>query len=162
MTIWHEKSNRKESGGIRRSKNRATKRLHQKGGVFAETTLAKENETKVIQSRGKKTKTKVRKAHTASVTNPQTGKTHSMNIVWVHENAANRLYVRRNIITHGTLIEVEGNGTKAFARVTSRPGQDGTVNAILTEKPAETKKTPRAPRAKGTSKKPIVGEPIQT
>jgi small subunit ribosomal protein S8e len=45
------------------------------------------------------------------------------------ENPANPHYVRRNIITKGAVIKTElGN-----AKVTSRPGQDGVVNAALIE-----------------------------
>jgi len=37
--------------------------------------------------------------------------------------------VRRNIITKGAIIEVEG---ERLAKVTSRPGQHGVVNAVYT------------------------------
>ncbi|RLF79472.1 30S ribosomal protein S8e, partial [Thermococci archaeon] len=40
---------------------------------------------------------------------------------------ANRQYVRRNIITKGAIIQTE----IGKAIVTSRPGQDGVVNAVL-------------------------------
>ncbi|MCK5560714.1 MAG: 30S ribosomal protein S8e, partial [Thermoplasmata archaeon] len=46
------------------------------------------------------------------------------------ENSANPFYVRRNIINKGAIIDTElGN-----ARVTSRPGQHGMINAILITK----------------------------
>lgn len=154
MTQWHEKSNRKETGGILRTRDGVSKRLSQKGGDFSATTLAEEaNESKAIRGMGNTVKIKLTKAQKASVTDKKTGKSTSMKIVWVHENPANRLYVRRNIITKGTLIEVEANGTKAFARVTSRPGQSGTVTAVLAEAPVETKKTTtRTARAGKTTK----------
>jgi small subunit ribosomal protein S8e len=143
MTLWHQKSLRKSTGGIRKSRNRASKYLNQKGGEFAETTLStKESEIKIVKGRGHSHKLKLRKATTANVTDTQTRKTTPMKIVWVHENAANRLYVRRNIITKGTLIEVEKDGIKSFARVTNRPGQEGQVSAISSDKPAEVKKAP--------------------
>jgi len=47
----------------------------------------------------------------------------------VTENGANPNYARRNIITKGAIIETDA-GT---ARVTSRPGQNGQVNAVLVE-----------------------------
>lgn len=150
MTQWHEKSDRKETGGILRTKDGVTKRLSQKGGEFTATTLSTSNEKKSVRGMGNTTKVKLTKALNASVTDQKTGKTTPMKIVWVHENPANRLYVRRNIITKGTLIEVEGNGNKAFARVTSRPGQNGTVTAVLASAPADTKKT--TARAAKTSK----------
>ncbi len=141
MTQWHEKSNRKETGGILRTRDGVSKRLSQKGGDFTATTMAEENESKAVKGMGNTTKIKLTKARKASVTDQKSGKTQVMNIIWVHENPANRLYVRRNIITKGTLIEVEGNGNKAFARVTSRPGQTGAVTAILANAPTDTKKT---------------------
>jgi small subunit ribosomal protein S8e len=45
----------------------------------------------------------------------------------VVECAANRHYVRRNIMVRGAIVETE----KGKAKITSRPGQDGTVNAVL-------------------------------
>ncbi|MEK6970372.1 MAG: 30S ribosomal protein S8e [archaeon] len=151
MTLWQEKSFRRASGGIRNSRNRASKYLHQKGGEFAETTLNETREAKRVNGLGSTHKTKLRKADTANVTDATTQKTQKMKIIWVHENAANRLYVRRNIITKGTLIEVEKDGKKAFARVTNRPGQAGAVSAILAEKPAEKEKKAK-PAAKNTKK----------
>ena len=47
----------------------------------------------------------------------------------VVDNPSNVNYIRRNIITKGAIIETSA-GT---ARVTSRPGQDGQVNAVLVD-----------------------------
>ena len=47
----------------------------------------------------------------------------------VTENPSNPNYARRNIITKGAVIET----SEGSARVTSRPGQDGQVNAVLVE-----------------------------
>lgn len=154
MTQWHEKSNRKESGGIRHSVNRASRYLSHKGGEFSETTMSEETVVKVMKGRGTTTKTKLRKAHSVSVTDPKTGKTTTMTMIWVHDNPANRLYSRRNIVTKGTLIELEGNGSKVFARVTNRPGQDGNVSAMLADAPAEKKAAPRAAKPVKTEKAP--------
>ena len=125
---------RKETGGLRNSVNGKTKRLYTKGGDFTTTTMADQSEMLVTAGRGKTSKAKLRKAMVANVTDPKTKKTTKMKIIQVHENKANRLYVRRNIITKGTQIEVELNGSKHYAQVTSRPGQDGSVNAILQDK----------------------------
>ncbi|MBS3163365.1 30S ribosomal protein S8e, partial [Candidatus Woesearchaeota archaeon] len=43
------------------------------------------------------------------------------------ENPANRHYVRRNIITKGSVIDTD----LGKARVTNKPGQEGAINAIL-------------------------------
>ncbi|MBW3022802.1 30S ribosomal protein S8e, partial [Candidatus Woesearchaeota archaeon] len=45
----------------------------------------------------------------------------------VADSPANKHYVRRNIITKGAIVETD----KGKAKITSRPGQDGTVNAVL-------------------------------
>ena len=45
----------------------------------------------------------------------------------VVSNAANLNYVRRNVITKGAIIDT----SEGRARVTSRPGQTGQVNAVL-------------------------------
>ncbi len=160
MTQWHLKSIRKETGGMRNSVNAKTKRLYSKGGDFTSTTMADESEMLVSAGRGNTSKSKLRKATHANVTDPKNKKTAKMKIIWVHENAANRLYVRRNIITKGTLIEVEGSaGNKHYARVTSRPGQDGSVNAVLQEKAPATveAKATKAAAAKNAKKNaPVV------
>jgi len=64
----------------------------------------------------------------ANVSDLSTGKTQKAEILRVIRNPANVDYNRRGVITKGTIIETP-LGT---ARVTSRPGQDGLVNAVLT------------------------------
>jgi small subunit ribosomal protein S8e len=61
------------------------------------------------------------------VTDALTGKTTLADIETVELNAANRNYVRRNIITKGAIVQT----TVGKARVTNRPGQDGSINAVL-------------------------------
>lgn len=58
------------------------------------------------------------------------GKTTKVEILRVVKNPANVDYDRRGVITKGTIIET----SLGTARVTSRPGQDGIVNAILVPK----------------------------
>ena len=48
-------------------------------------------------------------------------------IIKVLENATNNDYQRRGVISKGAILETE----EGKCRVVSRPGQDGTVNAIL-------------------------------
>ena len=153
MTQWHLKSMRKETGGLRNSVNGKTKRLYTKGGDFTTTTMADQSEMLVTAGRGKTSKAKLRKAMVANVTDPKTKKTTKMKIIQVHENKANRLYVRRNIITKGTQIEVELNGSKHYAQVTSRPGQDGAVNAIMQDVAPASVEAKAAKAAKAGSNK---------
>lgn len=76
-------------------------------------------------------KTKLLQAKTASVIDPKTKKAINAEILSVAENPANRQFTRQNIITKGAKIRVSIDGKEAIALVTSRPGQNGTVQAVL-------------------------------
>jgi len=65
-----------------------------------------------------------------NVTDPATGKTEKTEIRGVVRNPANVDYQRRGVITKGAILET----ALGQARVTSRPGQQGLVNAILVQK----------------------------
>ncbi|PKK81240.1 MAG: 30S ribosomal protein S8e [Thermoplasmata archaeon HGW-Thermoplasmata-2] len=126
MALWQGRSHRKPTGGILRS-NRG-KRKFEIGSEVHETTIGKQKIRQVRTTGGAK-KVKVAVAEVANITNPKTGKTQKFKIKSVIQNTANPHYVRRNIVTKGAVIETEGGK----ARVTSRPGQDGTVNAVMLE-----------------------------
>ncbi len=66
---------------------------------------------------------------TVNLLDPKTKKYSKVKVKNVVENPANRHYVRRNILTKGTIVETE----KGKARITSRPGQEGSVNAVLVQ-----------------------------
>ena len=94
-------------------------------------TLTKIGETKkrVVKVRGGNTKTRLVTDNYANVLDQKSGKYKKVKIDIVLENPGNRHYVRRNIMTKGTVIKTE----MGKARITSRPGQDGIVNAVLVE-----------------------------
>jgi small subunit ribosomal protein S8e len=77
--------------------------------------------------RGNNVKNALKTAEFANVVDPPSKKVVRARILQVTKNSANKDYERRGVITKGALLETE-SGT---ARVVSRPGQDGTVNAIL-------------------------------
>ena len=77
--------------------------------------------------RGNNVKNALKTAEFANVVDPVSKKVVRAKILQVAKNSANKDYERRGVITKGALLETE-SGT---ARVVSRPGQDGTVNAIL-------------------------------
>jgi small subunit ribosomal protein S8e len=77
--------------------------------------------------RGNNVKNALKTAEFANVVDPLSKKVVRARILQVTKNSANKDYERRGVITKGALLETE-SGT---ARVVSRPGQDGTVNAIL-------------------------------
>src|SRR5215208_6492882 len=66
-------------------------------------------------------------AEFANVIDQENKRVIKSKILRVTKNPANRDYERRGVVSKGAIIESE-NGT---ARVVSRPGQDGVVNAIL-------------------------------
>ena len=68
-------------------------------------------------------------ADTANVSDSK-GKAVKSKILRVKNSPANRDYERRGVITLGAVIETEAGE----AIVTSRPTDDGVVNAILTSK----------------------------
>jgi small subunit ribosomal protein S8e len=120
----HARSAKKRTGGRRR--NVRKKRKHEIGSSPTETQVG-EHKLKVVETQGGNIKVRAIKADTASVATDD-GVT-SATIEDVVENPSNPNYVRRNIITKGAIIETDAGR----ARVTSRPGQDGLVNAELIE-----------------------------
>ena len=115
-------SARKRTGG--RLRPHRKKRKHELGREAAETELG-EPRIKVIDARGEREKRRTLATNTASVA--VGGETVQATIEDVVENPANPNYVRRNILTKGAVIET----SEGRARVTSRPGQEGQVNAVL-------------------------------
>ncbi len=77
--------------------------------------------------RGNNIKAAFKTTEFANVADQVSKKVMKSKILRVTKNSANKDYERRGVISKGALLETEA-GT---ARVVSRPGQDGTVNAIL-------------------------------
>ena len=140
MVQYHMKGRKKPTGGIRRTLRRSDKKLAWKGGEIASTSIAPEDELKIVKARGSKTKSKLLRAKYANVT-VEKNKAKKAEILTVVSNAANRQFARNNIITKGAIIRVNLDGEKVLARVTSRPGQTGGIEAIITkEQPKEEQK----------------------
>ena len=60
------------------------------------------------------------------------GKPVKCEVTCLEENAANKDYTRRNIITKGAVLSAKTpDGKDVKVKVTSRPGQDGVLNAKL-------------------------------
>ena len=96
------------------------------GGDAAETLVG---EKKLVRNivRGGRLKTKALAYNFANVTDPSTQKSQKVQIAKVVKNPSNIDYQRRGVITKGAVIETQ----LGLARVTSRPGQDGMINAVL-------------------------------
>jgi len=123
--ITQTRSKRKSTGG-RYHKLYRKKKLYEAG---RETYLAKVDETKAktVEGRSKYTKRTLLSVNYANVADPKTKKIKKVLIKSVVDNTANRNYIRRNIVTKGAVIETD----MGKAKVTSRPGQEGNVNAVL-------------------------------
>ncbi|MGA3112709.1 MAG: 30S ribosomal protein S8e [Candidatus Bathyarchaeia archaeon] len=125
MSVWHGTlRKRKLSGGKKRAYR--VKKKYEAGGFPAETILG-EPKRKTTRGFGGNTKVKVLSDKFASVTDPKTGKTQKTEITRVVRNGANVDYNRRGVITKGAEIET----TMGLAKVSSRPGNDGIINAVL-------------------------------
>ena len=126
MAIWHTGSKRKRTSG--KFRRNSKKKKAQIGREFAETTLG---EHKVVEERvrGGNHKSKLKRSKSVNLNDPDSGETEQVEIKGVVENEANPNFVRRDILTKGTVIETE----KGKARITSRPGQNGILNAVLVD-----------------------------
>jgi len=118
------RSTRKRTGGRRRDFRK--KKKHELGDQPTETRVG-DDKRKTVDARGNTSKVRVVEAGTASVATD--GNVVSATVEDVVENASNPNYVRRNIVTKGAVIET----SEGRARVTSRPGQDGQINAVLVD-----------------------------
>jgi len=125
MSVWHGDLRKKKlSGGRKRAYRR--KRKFEEGRFPAETILG-EPKKKIVRGRGETTKIKALSDKYVCVTDPKGGKTEKVEIMRVVKNPVNVDYDRRGVITKGAVIET----SLGLARVTSRPGQDGIINAVL-------------------------------
>jgi len=131
MGIYQGKDLKKISGGRRRPHRR--NRKYELGRFPALTTVSEKERKETIRTRGGNVKIRLWRARFANVIDPETNEAKKVAIIRVVETQANREYARRNIITKGATIETE----IGMAKVTSRPGQDGVVNAVLLEKKTE-------------------------
>jgi len=122
--LWQGESVRKVTGGRRRPAQ--GKRRFEVGLAPADTHLG-ESRAKIIRTMGGNTKVRSMRAEFANVTNPANGESKKVKIETVEENGANPNYVRRNLLTKGAIIRTE----IGRARIASRPGQDGVINAVL-------------------------------
>jgi small subunit ribosomal protein S8e len=126
MGLWQGKDNKKPSGGIRRPAFKIKKKA-KLGSEPTMTRLGTKDKVILDRVRGGNVKRRAKIISYAVVIDKKTGKARKEKIINILETPANREYARRNIITKGALILVESG--KAI--VTSRPGQDGIVNAVL-------------------------------
>ena len=124
MAIWQGKSKRKVTGGRYRP-FRGKKRFEI--GRERQFTHVGDESYKLYRTKGANVKVRLLEAEFANVMDRANNTMKRAKILNVTDNSANPNYVQRNILNKGAIIETDV-GT---AIVTSRPGQDGVVNAIL-------------------------------
>lgn len=124
MAVRHGRSMTKKTGGRTRSYRKSRK--YDLGSEFSAPELG-EDRVEKKDARGGTEKTRVRRSSTVNLA--VDGEVKKVEIESVEDNPANPNFVRRSLLTKGTIVETpEGK-----ARVTSRPGQDGVVNAKLVD-----------------------------
>ena len=82
---------------------------------------------KLYRTKGRNQKVRILAAEWANVTDPKSGQTKKVKIVTVKDNPSDPHFVTRNIVTRSAIIQTE----LGLARVTSKPGQHGVINAVL-------------------------------
>ncbi len=127
MTQWHIDSGKKVTGGVINQYRK--KRRFQRGSIPLLTQLGEERKF-VKRCKGGVKKVKVARIDFVNIADTQSKKFKSkVKILDVLENPASPHYVRRGIITKGTIVKTELGRVK----ITSRPSQDGVVNGIIVE-----------------------------
>lgn len=124
MAIWHRSSLTKKTGG--RTRRYRKSRKHEQGSQF---TASEVGEKKIEKKRSRGGNQKVRAKRTETVNLAMDGEVKEVEIDSVEDNEANPNYVRRSLLTKGAVIQT----SEGKAEITSRPGQEGTVNAKLVE-----------------------------
>ncbi|MDR1691059.1 MAG: 30S ribosomal protein S8e [Candidatus Methanoplasma sp.] len=126
MALWQGKSKKKPTGG-----RLVSSRGKRKFEISREKQYTKIGGQSLKQYRGMGgiVKTGMLVAEYANVVDKKTNDVKKAKIISVAVNPADPNYVQRNIINKGAKIRTE----LGEAIVTSRPGQDGAINAVLIE-----------------------------
>ena len=124
MAVWQDRSQTKKTGGKTRSYRKSRK--SDLGDEFSEPGLG-ERRTITKRTRGGNQKTVAKRSETINVA--KDGEVVAAEIQSVEDNPANPNYVRRSLLTKGTIVET----SEGKAKITSRPGQEGAVNGKLVE-----------------------------
>ena len=124
MSIIQKRSKRKPSGG--RYKFKVTKRIANLGNHPRHTKVG-ERSARIIKTIGGNKKQFLLSSNIINVYDKKDKKHKQTKIITIVSSPANRHFVRRNILTRGSIVKTEFGD----ARITSRPGQEGTINGVL-------------------------------
>lgn len=124
---YQAKSLKKPTGGRR---VRHHKKKKQELGRIPSMTHIAETRKKSIRVLGGNTKTKLLSHNIANVIDPKTKKVKKAKILEVLDNSAHHQFAKLKIMTKGAIIKTDAGE----AKITSRPGQTGVIDAVLIEK----------------------------
>ena len=124
MGFTQRGTRKKASGGLFRWGR--TKRLFEKARAPTNTKIG-QTVIEGLRTPGNNRKYKVYNAEFVNICDSKKKKCIKAKILTVTDNPANRNFIKRNIITKGAIVDTD-NGK---VRITSRPGQDGTLNGVL-------------------------------
>jgi small subunit ribosomal protein S8e len=120
-----ENLRKKKLTGGRRKPLRGRKKFE--SDSYAAETIVDQTEKQKRRTTGGNYKLFLKRISEANIIDPSTNTSSKLKIIEVIENAASRDYDRRGVLTKGAIIKTEKGNAKVF----SRPGQQGIVNAIL-------------------------------
>ncbi len=124
--LWQGRSIRQSSGG--RYKPSQGKRRTEIGSAPTDTHIGDER-LRIVRVYGGNHKVRAMRTNFANVADRSNGEIKKVKIETVEQNDANPNFVRRNLLTKGAIIRTE----IGRAKIISRPGQDGVINAVLIE-----------------------------
>lgn len=109
------------------------KRRFELGRHPTHTKTGDSDKRRVMFGLGGNSKVRVLEVNKVNLFDPKKRVFEQVETKIVVKNPASRHFVRRNIVTKGAVLET----VRGQALVTSRPGQDGTVNAVLVKEKSE-------------------------
>ena len=130
MAKWHGISRRKPSGGRLKRPNRYRgKRRTEVSSEAQYAYIGEKDDRKMYRKNAGSQTTRLLLANTVNVNIPKEGKTVKATINSVIANDADPNFIRRNIVTKGSVVDTSMGKVK----ITSRPGMHGVASGILLE-----------------------------
>ena len=130
MAKWHGISRRKPSGGRLKRPNRYRgKRRTEVSSEAQYAYIGEKDDRKVYRKNAGSQTTRLLSANTVNVNIPKEGKTVKATINSVIANDADPNFIRRNIVTKGSIVDTSMGKVK----ITSRPGMHGVASGLLRE-----------------------------
>lgn len=130
MAKWHGISRRKPSGGRLKRPNRYRgKRRTEVSSEAQYAYIGEKDDRKMYRKNAGSLTARLLSANTVNVNLPKEGKTVKTTINSVIANDADPNFIRRNIVTKGSIVDTSMGKVK----ITSRPGMHGVISGILLE-----------------------------